>query len=323
MQNTTKRIKRAINGVLLLNKPSGISSNTALQQVKRLFHAEKAGHTGSLDPLATGLLPICLGEATKFSQFLLDHDKAYHVVAKLGIRTDTFDAEGAIISQASVADYTLAELDQAFDAFRGESQQVPSMFSALKHQGQPLYKLARQGREVERPARPIRIDQLDVLSYEKHKHLLEFHVHCSKGTYIRSLVDDFGMQLGCAAHVVKLHRTAVGHFQAAQMHDLSLLKAHYKENDMTALDCYLLPITETVNHLPQLTLSDADTEAISQGKKITRDDYQTVSGIVALFTPNKNFIGIGEIVENNTLKPKRLMQFSSIWESVNMITIQN
>ncbi|MFT4993975.1 MAG: tRNA pseudouridine55 synthase, partial [Paraglaciecola sp.] len=193
-----KRKGRAIDGILLLDKPLGISSNHALQRVKRLFFAAKAGHTGALDPLATGMLPICLGEATKFSQFLLEADKTYLVTAKLGVRTTTSDADGDIV-ETKVVNVSQAQLDSACEQFRGPIKQVPSMFSALKHQGKPLYFYARQGIEIDRPARDITIFSLSVSRFEGDE--VDMQVHCSKGTYIRSLVDDIGQILGCGAFV--------------------------------------------------------------------------------------------------------------------------
>src|SRR3990167_10000985 len=204
-----------INGILLLDKPLGLSSNSALQKVKNLFQAKKAGHTGSLDPLATGLLPICFGEATKFSQYWLDSDKTYRVRAKLGVRTTTSDAEGDIVFQSEVPHFTLADIEKQMAIFRGDIQQVPSMYSALKHEGQPLYKLARRGIEIERPARPITIYRFDLLRYANEA--LEMEVHCSKGTYIRTLIDDLGQALGVGAHVIALHRIQVGLFTASRM----------------------------------------------------------------------------------------------------------
>ena len=215
--------KSQVNGVLLLNKPSGMTSNAALQQVKRLLQAKKAGHTGSLDPLASGMLPMCFGRATKLCQHLLNADKRYFVRAKLGVRTNTSDQEGHVIATREVPALSAVAIDRAFDAFRGEIEQVPSMFSAIKHQGQPLYKLARQGIEVERKSRHIKIYELMVLDYQNS--VVTFEVHCSKGTYIRTLVDDFGELLGCGAHVTYLHRLSVGPFQKEQMIPLDKIES--------------------------------------------------------------------------------------------------
>ncbi|WP_373820062.1 tRNA pseudouridine(55) synthase TruB, partial [Glaesserella sp.] len=205
---------RDVHGVFLLDKPQGVSSNDIMQKVKRLFQANKAGHTGALDPLATGMLPICLGEATKFSQFLLDADKRYLVTAKLGERTDTSDADGQIVQTRDVS-VTEQEILSALDSFRGEIMQVPTMFSALKHQGKPLYEYARAGITIEREARPITIFELKFVEYQVPYLTLE--VHCSKGTYIRTLVDDLGESLGCGAHVVMLRRLSVANYPMDKM----------------------------------------------------------------------------------------------------------
>lgn len=233
-----KKSKRSLDGVLLLDKPSGISSNQALQRVKWLFSAAKAGHTGSLDPLATGMLPICFGRATKLSQILLNDDKTYQVVAQLGVRTTTSDLEGEVVVERPVPDYDHATLNAVLENFRGNIQQIPSMFSALKYQGQPLYKLARKGITIERPARSISIYQLNILSYQCQQ--LTLQVRCSKGTYIRTLVDDLGERLGCGAHVLKLRRISVNRFRQHQMHTLPVLQAAADASDIVALDNYLL-----------------------------------------------------------------------------------
>ncbi len=197
---------RLVDGIVLLDKDTGMSSNFALQRVKRIYNAAKAGHTGALDPLATGMLPICLGEATKFSQHLLDADKRYLVTAKLGERTDTSDSDGEVV-QTRPVEFSMTQLEEALEHFRGDSMQVPSMYSALKYQGQPLYKYAREGKEVPREARPIHVYELKFISLENDE--LTLDIHCSKGTYIRTIVDDLGEMLGCGAHVIMLRRTQV------------------------------------------------------------------------------------------------------------------
>lgn len=209
-----RRKGRAINGILLLDKPYEMSSNHALQAVKRIYFAQKAGHTGALDPLATGMLPICLGEGTKFSQFLLDTDKTYIVTAKLGVRTTTSDADGEIVAEKPV-NVSQEQLDIALDSFRGTTQQVPSMYSALKYQGQPLYKYAREGIEVPRVSRDITVYKLDLLRFVDDEVDLEIHV--SKGTYIRTIIDDLGEMLGCGAHVADLRRVTVGSYPREKM----------------------------------------------------------------------------------------------------------
>ena len=209
-----RRRGRDINGVLLLDKPQGMSSNDALQKVKRIYNANRAGHTGALDPLATGMLPICLGEATKFSQYLLDSDKRYRVIARLGQRTDTSDADGQIVEERPVT-FSAEQLAAALDTFRGDIEQIPSMYSALKYQGKKLYEYARQGIEVPREARPITVYELLFIRHEGNE--LELEIHCSKGTYIRTIIDDLGEKLGCGAHVIYLRRLAVSKYPVERM----------------------------------------------------------------------------------------------------------
>ncbi len=214
---------RDVNGILLLDKPSGITSNDALQQVKRLYFAKKAGHTGSLDPLASGVLPICMGEATKVSAFLLDADKRYQVRCQLGVRTATADAEGEVLETRPVGNYSEQQLEAVLDGFRGSIEQVPPMYSALKHEGQRLYKLARQGVEVEREARTVEIYQLTLTG--RGPDWIDIAVHCSKGTYVRTLAEDIGDRLGCGAHVSALRRTAVGPYSETGLVTLEQLRA--------------------------------------------------------------------------------------------------
>ena len=209
-----RRRGRDVHGVLLLDKPQGASSNDVLQKVKRIYNANRAGHTGALDPLATGMLPICLGEATKFSQYLLDSDKRYRVIAKLGQRTDTSDADGQVVEERPVT-FSAEQLDAALESFRGDTMQVPSMYSALKYQGKKLYEYARQGIDVPREARPITVYELLFIRHEGDE--LELEVHCSKGTYIRTIIDDLGEKLGCGAHVIYLRRLAVSKYPVERM----------------------------------------------------------------------------------------------------------
>jgi tRNA pseudouridine55 synthase len=240
-----RRKGRAVNGVLLLDKPYELSSNHALQTVKRIYFAQKAGHTGALDPLATGMLPICLGEGTKFSQYLLDTDKTYQVTAKLGIRTTTSDAAGEEVSRKKVH-VSAEQLDIALDTFRGTTQQVPSMYSALKYQGKPLYKYAREGIEVPREARDITVFKLQLLRFEGDE--VELTIHVSKGTYIRTIIDDLGELLGCGAHVSELRRTAVGNYPIDKMVTLEQLETLLQEatakeiSPSALLDPLLLPM---------------------------------------------------------------------------------
>lgn len=295
---------RDVHGVFLLDKPQGVSSNDIMQKVKRLFKANKAGHTGALDPLATGMLPICLGEATKFSQFLLDSDKRYVVIAKLGERTDTSDAEGQVVQSREV---NVAEADilSALSAFRGEILQVPTMFSALKHNGKPLYEYARAGITVEREARPITIFELKFIDYQAP--FLTLEVHCSKGTYIRTLVDDLGEALGCGAHVTMLRRLAVADYPIEEMmpiEDLALLADSFPNSE---LDRLLLPMDTAVASLPQLNLTAEQTKAVGFGQRVKFENPQALSGLVRLFSENGQFLGIAEITAGNIIRPNRMV----------------
>ncbi|TDQ57206.1 tRNA pseudouridine synthase B [Mesocricetibacter intestinalis] len=295
---------RDIHGVFLLDKPQGMSSNDILQKVKRIFQANKAGHTGALDPLATGMLPICLGEATKFSQFLLDADKRYLVTAKLGERTDTSDAEGQIVETRAVK-VNDAEILTALSRFRGDLRQVPTMFSALKHQGKPLYEYARQGITVEREARPIRIFELTFISYKAP--FLTLEVHCSKGTYIRTLVDDLGEVLGCGAHVTMLRRTAVADYPVQAMLDWDRLQELAQQQDPAVLDSCLLPVDSAVARLPQLLLNEAQSRAVGFGQRLRFDNTEKLYGQVRLFSAQNLFLGVAEVGKDNVIRPLRMI----------------
>lgn len=301
---------RPINGVVLVNKHQGESSNRILQQVKRLFNAQKAGHTGALDPLATGMLPVCLGEATKFSQFLLDADKVYRVRAQLGVRTDTSDADGEVVARADVT-VSDAQLAAALVPFRGAIMQVPSMFSALKYEGKPLYEYARKGIEIERPARPIHIYRLDLLKREGD--FVELEVHCSKGTYIRSLVDDLGQALGCGAHVVMLHRTAVADYPADKMLSVAALvqlrgDSPNEEADFTGLDRHLLPLDSPVARLPLIIAALEQGHAFLHGQPVTTDVYPPGTQ-VRVENEHGVFLGVAEYREDKRAWPKRVVVF--------------
>lgn len=297
---------RDIHGVFLLDKPQGMSSNDIMQKVKRIFQANKAGHTGALDPLATGMLPICLGEATKFSQFLLDADKRYLVTAKLGERTDTSDAEGQIVETRDVNVKT-PEILTALERFRGNILQVPTMFSALKHNGKPLYEYARQGITVEREARPITIFELNFTEYNAPYLTLE--VHCSKGTYIRTLVDDLGEALGCGAYVTMLRRTAVADYPTEKMLDWNALQALAEAQDLALLDALLLPMDTAVAKLPALTLNESQTQGIGFGQRVKFDNPNRLQGQVRLFSHENRFLGVAVIDENNVIRPQRLVVY--------------
>ena len=292
---------RDIDGVFLLDKPQGMSSNDIMQKVKRVFQANKAGHTGALDPLATGMLPICLGEATKFSQFLLDADKRYVVTAKLGERTDTSDAEGQVVETHPVNVET-SQILTALEQFRGDILQVPTMFSALKHNGKPLYEYARAGITVEREARPITIFELNFIEYQAP--FLTLEVHCSKGTYIRTLVDDLGEVLGCGAHVTVLRRTAVADYPAEKMMTWDALQALAEQGD---LDQHLLPIDTAVSKLPALKLNAEQSKGIGFGQRVKFANEAKLRGQVRLFSDKNIFLGVALIDDNNVIRPQRLI----------------
>lgn len=295
---------RDIHGVFLLDKPQGMSSNDILQKVKRLFQANKAGHTGALDPLATGMLPICLGEATKFSQFLLDSDKRYRVIAKLGERTDTSDADGQVVQTRAVS-VNQADILAALEPFRGEILQVPTMFSALKHQGKPLYEYARAGITVEREARPITIFELTFIDYQAPYLTLE--VHCSKGTYIRTLVDDLGEALGCGAHVTMLRRLAVADYPVEAMMSWDELQKLAENRPLAELDQHLLPMDSAVSRLPKLDLTAEQTKAVGFGQRVKFENPQQLQGLVRLFSEGDQFLGVAEIREDNVIRPSRMV----------------
>lgn len=280
-----------IDGILLLNKPTGISSNRALQRTKRLFKAEKAGHTGCLDPLASGMLPICLGEATKFSRFFIEEDKRYTVEARLGITTTTGDAEGEILSEKPVPAFTSEEILNAILRFIGTQTQVPPMYSAVKHNGKPLYKLARRGIEIPRKERTITIHELTLDHHDKER--LVMTVTCSKGTYIRTLVEDLGNYLGCGAYVTLLHRIWVAPFQACPMVSLDQLADEDNLNEK-----YLTPIPDILSKLlPAITLEPTDATKFCRGQVVTLDLEKTLSPVM-LLDISGDFMGIGEIADN-------------------------
>ena len=294
---------RKVNGIFLLNKPRGISSNQALQKVKRLFKAAKAGHTGSLDPLASGMLPICLGEATKFSQYLLDSDKRYQVQGLLGIKTETADAEGEAIATAEV-NVTESDFLSVMENYRGDIEQIPSMYSAIKVNGQPLYKLAREGITIERESRPVTIYELELLNFDSP--YVEMDVFCSKGTYIRNLVEDMGDDLGCGAHVTRLHRSQVGPYQEDGMITLDQAEALVEESGVAALDELLLPVYSSVSNWPEVILNSSLAFYIQQGQAIQVTNAPENGG-VRLMTDDGEFLGIGEINEDGMVAPKRLI----------------
>jgi tRNA pseudouridine55 synthase len=299
-----KRIRRQVHGVLVLDKPRGFSSNAALQKVRWLLNAEKAGHTGSLDPLATGVLPLCFGEATKFSQYLLDADKGYSTVAQLGVTTTTGDAEGEVLERRTV-DVDEAVIQAALPAFRGQIEQIPPMYSALKRDGQPLYKLARAGEVVEREARSVTIARLELLALQEDRATLE--VACSKGTYVRTLVEDLGARLGCGAHVAELRRTQAGPFGLAQAISLDELEAAHAEGGAEALDRFLLPVDSGLEHWPLVQLTQHSAYYWLHGQPV-RAANAPKFGLMRVQDDQGRFIGIGEIDDEGQVAPRRLIR---------------
>jgi tRNA pseudouridine55 synthase len=304
-----KRKGRAVSGVLLLDKPAGITSNKALQEVKHLFGASKAGHTGSLDPLATGMLPICLGEATKVSAFLLDADKRYRVVCRLGVTTTTGDADGEVMQTRDCASVTLKDIEKLVPQFSGTISQIPPMYSAVKHQGQRLYALAREGIEVERKPRTVKIYQL--LLHSLHDGLLDLEVACSKGTYVRTLVEDIGEALGCGAHVVELRRLSVGPFDG-DMVTIDQLRAAADaadDNRFAVLDSYLLPIDSGIADWPDVHLDPDAAFYMKQGQPVLVPHAPT-EGWVRIYDKSR-FLGVGEIQDDGRVAPRRMIQASA------------
>ncbi|WP_420933048.1 tRNA pseudouridine(55) synthase TruB [Alteromonas sp. A081] len=298
-----RRKGRDINGIILLDKPLGGSSNQLLQKVRWLYKAAKAGHTGALDPLASGMLPLCLGEATKFSQFLLDAEKTYEVTAQLGVRTTTSDADGEVVEEKPV-DVTDVQVNEACLAFLGKSKQIPSMFSALKHQGKPLYFYARQGIEIEREPRDIEVFELEVLRIELP--YVDMRIKCSKGTYIRSIVDDLGQNLGCGAYVTRLHRTEVADYPTDKMVSLDTLintQESLDEGDFAALDVFLIPMDTAVSRLPYVIINDDERSRFDHGQSVKGVCKAALIADVSYRVYHQQaddllFIGVGEGVKD-------------------------
>lgn len=295
--------RRQLSAVLLLDKPSGPSSNAALQRIRGLFRAEKAGHTGSLDPLASGLLPICFGEATKLTTFLLSDDKGYRTTARLGIRTDTYDADGRPLFEGRFEHLDVATISAALQRFVGEIDQVPPMYSALKRGGLPLYELARQGVEIEREARRVRIDRIDLIEWTPP--FLVFDVDCSSGTYIRSLVDDLGLMLACGAHVHALRRTWAAPFRDPVMHGLMDLDALM--GNLPALDSHLLPIEVLVEDLPKIILDGDDLIRFGRHGNPVHVDAAPITDAIAVLTQERQLLGIARCTDGHTLKAVRVL----------------
>lgn len=292
---------RDVNGLLLLDKRPGVTSNQALQEVKRLYRARKAGHTGSLDPIATGLLPICLGEATKMSSFLLEDDKTYQVTIRLGKRTVTGDSEGEVVEEAAVAELDLATVEQRLDAFRGSIEQIPPMYSALKHAGRRLYELARAGIEVERAPRQVQIHTLRIIDLELPN--LRLLVHCSKGTYVRTLAEDIARELGTVGHVSALRRSAVGTFEVQDAWTLEQLQA-LSEAERVAC---LRTVDAVVGGLPSVQLPDPLAYFVVKGEAVLTPKAPR-QGWVRLYNSHDQFLGVGEVLDNGTVAPRRMLR---------------
>ena len=296
-----KRAWKQVDGVLLLDKPIGLTSNDALQKARRLFSAAKGGHTGTLDPLATGLLPLCFGEATKFSADLLDADKTYEAELKLGVTTDSGDAEGEIIATAAV-DVAESDISRVLPQFTGDIEQIPPMHSALKRNGRPLYELARKGIEVEREPRAVNIHAIDLLSFAGAR--LTLRVACSKGTYIRVLAADIGKALGCGAHLAGLRRTVVGDLDLAR----SVTLAELESLDEAGRAEYLQPVDALLHSLPVVTLEGEDAERFRHGNPV--DLAAGLAGKIRVYADDR-LIGVGEPGADGRLWPKRLVQLAA------------
>ena len=299
-----RRRGRAVDGILVIDKPGGMSSNEAVQKAKRLFGARKVGHTGSLDPLATGLLPLCFGEATKFSQYLLASDKKYRARIKLGIATDSGDADGKTVSRQSAEGIGRRDVEQALSRFRGEIMQAPPMFSAVKHQGQPLYKLARQGIEIEREARAVTVYSNELLCFEGDE--FELETHCSKGTYVRAIAEEMGATLGCGAHVVALRRSQAGPYGESDLVTFGELE---EAREQGSLDPFLQPVWSAVREWPEVMLNEDLAYYLRHGQPVIVP-HSPPSGWVRLSESSKSscrFLGVGEVLDDGRVAPRRLL----------------
>ena len=294
---------RSINGIVILDKATGLSSNAALQQVKKLYEANKAGHTGSLDPLATGVLPLCLGEATKVSQFLLNSDKRYRTKIKLGERTDSGDKTGTVIQ--SIADFSVSEagIEKELDAFRGEIEQLPPMHSALKVDGVPLYKMARKGIEIRREKRKVTIYEINLLNIAED--VIELDITCSKGTYIRTIADDLGQALGCGANIIELRRTEAGVFREEDCKDLEALSELKVQGGLEFIDEQLIPMDQAIVELPEVNLPSVTASHLKNGQAVIVR-HLPEEGLVRLYE-EEQFIGIGCIDDDGKVAPRRLI----------------
>tara|TARA_B110000196_G_C21018835_1_gene601714 strand:+ start:129 stop:1052 length:924 start_codon:yes stop_codon:yes gene_type:complete len=302
-----RRKGRIISGIIVLDKAVGLSSNKALQEVKWLFEANKAGHTGSLDPLATGVLPLCLGEATKVSQFLLNSDKRYRARIKLGIRTDSADSEGQVIAECDEVNVSREQVEQALQSFKGETQQIPPMHSALKVDGVPLYKLAREGKTIPREARSICVYELELTDFQGDE--IELEITCSKGTYIRTIADDLGQDLGCGAHIIALRRLQAGAFTEADCVSTDALREVKEKHGMDRLDQNLIPMDRAIEDLPEVNLPSIAASQFKNGQSVLVR-HLPEEGLVRLYE-EEQFIGIGCIDDDGKVAPKRLILTSA------------
>jgi len=298
-----RRRVRNISGIVVLDKANGLSSNAALQEVKRLYEANKAGHAGSLDPLATGVLPVCLGEATKVSQFLLDSDKRYRTRIKLGIRTDTGDSEGSIIERNEGISVSRKAIERALTKFKGEVEQVPPMHSAIKMNGVPLYKLARKGITVEREPRLVTLYQICLVEFVNSE--LELEISCSKGTYIRTIADDLGQELGCGAHVIELRRTQAGVFTEKDSISAEELVLEKENRGLDKIDQFLIPMDRAIQDLPEVNLPSITASHVKNGQAVLVR-HLPKNGLVRMYE-DEQFIGIGSIDDDGKVAPRRLI----------------
>lgn len=303
MSRRKKQQGRDVHGILLLDKPAGLTSNETLQKVKRLFNARKAGHTGSLDRGATGLLPLCFGEATKFSSFLLEADKHYLATCRLGVETTTGDAEGELIREAPVPELDYERVEAVLAGFRGNIQQVPPMYSALKHKGKRLYELAYQGIEVQREAREVSVHSLELVDFDSRELLLD--VHCSKGTYIRTLAEDIGKALGCGAHISRLRRTGTGPFREEEMITMQELEG-LAEQGRDALDACLLSTDTVIREMPRVEMTENVAYYLKQGQPVIIPHAPT-KGLLRIYTDAREFLGVGEVLDDGRIAPRRLV----------------
>jgi len=305
--NRPRTVFRSLDGILLLDKPPGMSSNQALQRVRHLFRAEKAGHTGSLDPLATGLLPVCFGEATKIAGYLLGSDKAYEVEAKLGATTDTDDADGAVLRERDVPQLERARIEQELTAFIGRIRQRPPIYSALKQGGEPLYAKARRGEKIEVPEREVDVRAIELLDLGAD--MLRLRIECGTGTYIRSIVRDLGELLGCGAHVTVLRRLWVAPFRAPRMHTIEALQAIAGEGE-AKLEAQLLPVTAGFEDWPRIELDATQARQLGQGQSVLVPTGTALGAVFAL-GPGGLPLGIAEVHPGDVLRARRLFRWAA------------